>query len=211
MKKEIKQDELGTHINWELDGVTAKMLNWFWLNMEKGDNLWHPNQHVGLSWMIDPREHGPIGSIHRAPQKWNDNKLITPYIRLDDVAKVPDHVRRVLKYKYAVVAVGFNLEGKEETYDPERSRKEAYRVHQWEPSECGVVGMSSAIPLHEEGDQYEDSGLIWAAHGSEEVGNWEVFLPPLYTLYKVIDDPQICPYASFELEGTGIDAKYKYL
>lgn len=35
--------------------------------MEKCDNLWHPNQNVGLTWMIDPRENGPIGSIHRAP------------------------------------------------------------------------------------------------------------------------------------------------
>ncbi len=36
--------------------------------------------------------------------------------------------------------------------------------------------MSSAILLHEKGDQYEDSGLIWAAHAAEETGNWEVFL-----------------------------------
>ncbi len=211
MLKETRQDDLGTHLEWELDGVTARMLNWFWCNMEKCDNLWHPNQHVGLSWMIDPRESGPIGSIHRAPQKWNDEKLITPYIRLDDVAKVPDHVRRVLKYDYAVVAVGFDLEGKEETYDPENSRKEAYRVHQWQPSECGVVGMSSAIPLHEIGDQYEDSGLIWAAHAAEETGNWEVFLPQLYQLYRIIEDPMICPYYSFELEGKGENARYKYL
>ncbi|MCD7866581.1 MAG: hypothetical protein LUG54_11385 [Clostridiales bacterium] len=54
--------------------------------------------------MIDPRENSPIGSIHRAPQKWNDGKLITPYIlRLDDVAKVPAHVRRVLKYDHASI------------------------------------------------------------------------------------------------------------
>lgn len=211
MLKEIKQDEKGTHLEWELECVTSKMLNWFWCNMEKCDYLWHPNQHIGLSWMIDPREAGPIGSIHRAPQKWNDGKLITPYIRLDDVARVPEHVRQVIKYDHAIVAVGMNLEGKEDTYDFDQTRKEAYRVHQWQSSEAGVIGMSSAIPLHEADDQYEDSGLIWAQHASEETGNWEVFLPQLYSLYRVISDPQICPYASFEIEGSGIDAKYKYL
>ena len=211
MLKEIKQDEKGTHLEWELECVTSKMLNWFWCNMEKCDYLWHPNQHIGLSWMIDPREAGPIGSIHRAPQKWNDGKLITPYIRLDDVARVPEHVRQVIKYDHAIVAVGMNLEGKEDTYDFDQTRKEAYRVHQWQSSEAGVIGMSSAIPLHEADDQYEDSGLIWAQHASEETGNWEVFLPQLYSLYRVITDPQICPYASFEIEGSGIDAKYKYL
>ena len=138
-------------------------------------------------------------------------KLITPYIRLDDVAKVPEHVRRVLKYDHAIVAVGFDLEGREETYAPETTRKEAYRVHQWQAAEGGVVGMSSAIPLHELGDQYEDSGPIWAAHAAEETGNWEIFLPTLYQLYRVIQDPQICPYYSFELEGRGADARYRFL
>lgn len=33
----IKQDDKGrTHIDWELDGITPKMIDWFWANMEKG-------------------------------------------------------------------------------------------------------------------------------------------------------------------------------
>ena len=164
MLKSTRQDELGTHLEWELEGVTCKMLNWFWGNLEKCDSLWHPNQHLGLTWFIDPRDSGVIGSIHRAPQKWNDGKMITPYILLEDVSKVEDHVKKVIKYDHAVIAIGYDLDGKEDTYDPKTTRKEAYRVHQWQASESGVIGMSSAIPLHAADDQYEDSGLIWAQH-----------------------------------------------
>ena len=32
----VRQDEKNTHIDWELNGVTALMLDWFWANMEKG-------------------------------------------------------------------------------------------------------------------------------------------------------------------------------
>jgi hypothetical protein len=208
MLKEIRQDEIGTHLDWELECVTSKMLNWFWCNMEKCDNLWHPDQHVGLSWFIDIREKGPIGSIHRAPQKWNNGVLITPYIRLEDVTKAPDKVRRVLKYDHAIIAVGMNLDGIEDTYDPGKTPKLAYRVHQWQSSEAGVVGMSSGIEVVEND---ADSGMIWAQHAAEETGNWEVFLPQLYSMYRVIKDKSICPYYSFELEGQGLEAKYKYL
>ncbi len=211
MLRSTRQDELGTHLEWELDGVTPKMINWFWGNLEKCDSLWHPNQHMGLSWFKDPRDVGVIASIHRAPQKWNDGRFIKPYILLADVQKVPDHVREVIKYDHAVVAIGYDLDGREETWDPEKTRKEAYRVHQWQSSEDGVVGMSSAIPIHPAGDQYEDSGLIWAQHAAEEVGNWEVFLPQLYSLYRVVTDRKICPYFSFLIEGKGVNAKYKNL
>ena len=35
-------DGLGTHFDWTLDGVTPRMINWFWSNMEKSFVLWHP-------------------------------------------------------------------------------------------------------------------------------------------------------------------------
>src|SRR5580692_8597641 len=32
----ISHDELGTHLEWKHDEVTARMIDWFWSNMEKG-------------------------------------------------------------------------------------------------------------------------------------------------------------------------------
>ena len=53
-----------------------------------------------------------------------------------------------------------------------------------------------------------DNGLIWAKHATEEVSNWEIFLPRLYELYKVIKNPHINRYYSFQVEGIGENANY---
>jgi hypothetical protein len=36
MDAKVSHDHLGTHIDWSHDGITAKMIDWFWINMEKG-------------------------------------------------------------------------------------------------------------------------------------------------------------------------------
>ena len=41
MTPRITQDDLGTHLEWEHDGITPRMMDWFWSNMEKGFVLWH--------------------------------------------------------------------------------------------------------------------------------------------------------------------------
>jgi hypothetical protein len=93
MKRNISQDEKSwTHIDWELGEVTARMLDWFWCNMEKGDYLWHPNQHNNFEWMpgYGVKDLGtPIGSIHIAPQTWNDGKVMRPYLRIEPLSAVP--------------------------------------------------------------------------------------------------------------------------
>jgi len=207
MKSNIWQDENNwTHIDWELGEVTPKMLNWFWCNMEKCDYLWHPNQHNDFEWWGGIKELGtPIGSIHIAPQTWNDGKKIRPYIRMEDLKDVPEDIKALVKYDHVVIVGGISILGDNVKRDDPVL---AYRIHQWQKTDDGVVGMSSGV---EAKVNDADSGLIWAAHATEEVGNWEVFLPDLFRLYKVITNPDICPYYSFKVEGTGKDIKYLYI
>jgi hypothetical protein len=178
MKSKIWQDKNNwTHVDWELDGVTSRMLDWFWSNMEKGDSLWHPDQHMDFSWFVSMEEAGgPLGSIHIAPQKWAD-----------------DH---------CVIVGGISLTGINVRQDDPAF---GYRIHQWQKADSGVVGMSSGIEV-EKNDA--DNGLIWAKHATEEIGNWEIFLPRLYELYKVIKNPHINHYHSFRVEGKGKQARY---
>ena len=58
MNYTITQDALGTHIDWQHDAVTAKMIDWFWSNMEKAFLLWHPEEHEPLTWVIPPKVAG---------------------------------------------------------------------------------------------------------------------------------------------------------
>ena len=57
----VEDDALGTHFDWQHDGVTPRMIDWFWSNMEKGFVLWHPEQHEYLEWPVRPHDSGVAG------------------------------------------------------------------------------------------------------------------------------------------------------
>ena len=126
--------------------------------------------------------------MHIAPQTWNDGVKIRPVHQVPAGSRTfPPSIRDLIKYDHVVFAGAISIMGDDvKPDDPVLG----YRCHQWQKSDNGVVGMSSAIEAKENA---ADDGLIWAAHANEEVGNWEVFLPSLVRLYRVITDPEICP------------------
>lgn len=201
----ISQDGLGTHIDWKHEGVTARMIDWFWSNMEKCNLLWHPEQHEPLIWAKAPKHGNPIGSVHIAPQTWSDGTRQNLYIRLEDLAVVPPEVKNVIIYEHCAIAGGLGF-GAESLTNKEPM---GYRVHQWERTDYGVVGKSSAIGTIKKETAQE--GMIWAAHCIDEIGNWGVFLPQLYALYRVVKNTDYNPFADLSLEGRGRDAAYKYI
>lgn len=201
----LTQDEMGTHLEWEHDSVTPKMLDWFWSNMEKGFILWHPEQHEALEWAIPPKDNNPVGSIHIAPQTWNDGQRQNLYIRFEDLAEVPPEVKAYIRYEHVVIVAGLGV-GEEALANPNPL---GYRIHQWEKTDAGVRGMSTAIGTRKK--ETKEDGLVWAAHCEEEVGNWGVFLPELYNLYRVVTNPNTNLFADLSVEGKGADAKYKYI
>ncbi|MCX8021741.1 MAG: hypothetical protein N2745_03105 [Syntrophorhabdaceae bacterium] len=191
---DIRQDENGwTHIEWELEDVTPKMLNWWWCNMEKGFALWHPIEHQDFYWLKRPKDGNAIGAIQVAPQVWSDGTLIKPHIRWDDVKTLAPEISSIIIHDHVVVAAGISLTGENVKEDDPPL---AYRIHQWEKTDSGVKGISSAIPIIPEPPE---KGLVWAAHGSQEIGYFPHFLPLLYNLWKVVKNPAINPYFSFKV------------
>ncbi len=205
MKYTIVHDAMGTHLDWELEGVTAHMIDWFWSNMEKGFVLWHPSQHEPLQWAVPPVHGNPLGSIHIAPQTWSDGKRQNLYIRMEALDDVPEEIREYLVYEHVVIVAGLGF-GEESMVDPDPM---GYRIHQWERRDFGVAGRSSGIGTRRK-ESVED-GKVWAAHCAEEIGNWAVFLPQLFTLYKVVDCPRRNPFADLSVTGKGREARYTYI
>jgi hypothetical protein len=199
----VTQDDLGTHLDWRHDGVTARMIDWFWSNMEKGFVLWHPTEHEPLTWVIPPRDGDPVGSVHLAPQTWSDGTFQNLYIRFEDLAEVPDRVKAVVTHAHCVVVAGLGF-GPESMESPDPM---GYRVHQWSPTDAGVEGRSSAIGARK--PETHEEGLVWAKHCAEEIGNWGVFLPQLYDLYRVVRDPRRNPFADLGVEGSGSSLRYR--
>jgi hypothetical protein len=82
-------------------------------------------------------------------------------------------------------------------------------VHQWEKADYGVIGKSSAIGATKK--ETPEEGMVWARHCIGEINNWGVFLPQLYSLYRVVTNTNYNPFADLSVEGKGKDAKYKYI
>ncbi len=195
-----------THIDWELDDITPRMIDWFWSNMEKGYFLWHPDQHKEFYWEVPVKPGRFLGAVHVAPQRWADGTLIEPHIRFDDVASLPPDVADLIKYDHCVAVAANALFKKDYRHD---NPIIAYRIHQWQASDRGVVGMSSAVPMRPDPLEVEQArGLTWAAHAGEEVGNWAKFLPDLYRLYKVVPLPETNPFFSLKVKREGRVVRY---
>lgn len=201
----MTQDQYGTHLDWSHECVTPKMIDWFWSNMEKGYILWHPSQHERLEWAVPPVHGNPIGSIHIAPQTWNDGVRQNLYIRMETLESLPEFVQDYIIYDHVVVVAGLGL-GDEALVNPEPW---GYRIHQWQKTDFGVVGKSSAIGMLKK--ESKEEGVIWAEHCEEEIGNWGVFLPSLYELYRVVDNTDTNPFADLTVEKTNNGLAYKYI
>lgn len=205
MDIEIEHDALGTHFDWELDGVTPRMIDWFWSNMEKGFILWHPEQHEPLEWPLPPRHGDPLGAIHNAPQTWSDGRRQNLYIRFEKLAEVPPEIRDTIEHGHVMIVAGLGL-----TEEEMRAGEPlGYRVHQWSASDRGVVGRSSGIGRRKKEDAA--AGKVWAAHAAQEIGNWERFLPALYKLYQVVTDTRRNPFTDLSVQGRGREARYLHI
>jgi hypothetical protein len=193
----VSHDALGTHFDWQLEGVTACHIDWFWSNMEKGFILWHPEQHEPMTWPVPPKHGNPLGAIHNAPQTWDDGTRRDIYIRFEKLAAVAPEIRDVIVYEHVMIAAGL---GSDEAA-MHRGEPMGYRVHQWQDHGSGVIGKSSGIGTRIK--ENEAQGKIWAAHCAQEVGNWAEFLPQLYQLYQVVTNTRLNPYADLSVAGQG--------
>jgi hypothetical protein len=192
-------------LEWELEQVTARMIDWFWSNMEKCNLLWHPEQHEPLEWAVPPVHGNPIGSIHISPQTWDDGTRQNLYIQFQDIATLPDHLHTYITHEHvaAVSCIGMGADALK------KPQLWGYRIHQWSKSDSGVIGSSTAIGVLKK-ENHEDK-LIWAAHCEKEIANWGVFLPTLYTLYRVVKNTAYNPFTDLSIEQKENGFRYKYI
>ena len=89
----------------------------------------------------------------------------------------------------------------------ERNDPLGYRVHRWSASDTGVRARSSGIGRRKA--EGEAAGRVWAAHAAEEIANWEIFLPTLYRLWRVVPEGPRNPYAELGVSGRGRLARHR--
>jgi succinate dehydrogenase / fumarate reductase flavoprotein subunit len=158
----------------ELVGVTPEMIDWWWVNMEKGYPLWEPNDHKSFVWEVPPPIGGYLGAIQIAEEKMGPMPPMKIRIRWDD----PDICPIPCTYEHAIVASGVDPEGK----------VGAMILHEWERSPRGTRMRSTMRFL---GPVPPGLPEIWKKHDRAEVSTFTQFLPDLYRLWQAVKDPAI--------------------
>jgi succinate dehydrogenase / fumarate reductase, flavoprotein subunit len=166
----------------ELVGVTPEMIDWWWVNMEKGYPLWEPNDHKSFVWEVPPPVGGYLGAIQIAEEKMGPMPPIKIRIRWDDPASCP--IPRI--YEHAIVASGINPEG----------QVQAMILHEYEKSPRGTSMRSTMRFL---GPVPPGLSEIWKLHDRSEVATFPGFLPDLYRLWQAVKDPTINRQCSLKI------------
>lgn len=171
-----------------LPGVTAKMMDWWWANMEKGYYLWAPGSHKRFNWVRTPWEYGFEKSAHMISEAMVPGK---PVFGGDGVQinRLPLSWYFFTTHLSHVIVEGvFN--GKDEFVDS--------TIHMWEDVEGGcnhiVAGVANtrcseppAFVL--EAPTSAPDPADGAHHSEYEASRWPVFLPTLYHLWEGHPDP----------------------
>ena len=169
----------------ELVGVTPEMIDWWWVNMEKGYPLWEPNDHKSFVWEVPPPVGGYIGAIQIAEEKMGPMPPMKIRIRWDHPNSCP--IPRT--YEHAIVASGINPEG----------QVQAMILHEYEKSPRGTRMRSTMRFL---GPVPPGLPEIWKLHDKSEVTTFQKFLPDLYRLWQAVSDPTINRQCSLKIKRT---------
>jgi len=199
----VWKDERGwRHIDWELRGVTVVMLDWWFCNMDRGYELWQPEDHKYFRWIRKPKQGWPIGALQETIQKFGAGPYVKDYIRWEDVETAPDEIKSIIVYDHVVVAGLVGLAPPDQEVQ-EAHKPLSYVIHQWEATEFGVRGRSTGALPPEEVEN-------WAQHAQIEQSRLEEFLPQLYMLWSVIKDPEVNPQCCFKVVREGNIIRYAF-
>ena len=204
-KYNCKTDQNGfTHIFWTLEGVTAKMLDWHWSNLDKTYTLWHPVDHEGFAWAVSVTPERFIGAVHKTLQgeraKIYSDPMDSPVgLQYLDPALFPPELAKLIVHDHAVIVGPIRTEdiGKPQSFDFTLS----FRLHQWSSCSEGVHGISSAItPSPKNPEEETHRTAAWLPHAQGECGYWENFLPQMYSLWRVVKHEKLNPFHDLTIQ-----------
>ena len=199
-----------------LPGVTAKEIDWFWSNMEKGYYLWAPGSHKRFQWIREPWEYGFTNSKHTSLENMSEDQI------LDLKVAAGDGYGMLLYNRYDMDIFPFDfclkhciLEGQMD----DEGHTWMILAHMWEDVEGGAVHrMVCATETLEQGkkiirpDEFPHQKGVKNTfeHGEYELCWWLVFLPKLYDVWKDHPDPTQNVFYDLTVEKVG-DYEWRYV
>jgi hypothetical protein len=175
--------------------------------MEKGYELWCPDEHKGFKWEVLPPVGGHIGAIQIARESIDYGPVMELRIEWADPNLGTQEQKDFWTYEYLLTsgsaADGFIM-----------------LSHQWEaiPGGCrmrscmhGMPGGgrrpsgpppgAAPLPPHPSGKKSTGGG--WPAHNIAEVSTFQAFLPALWGIWQAVPDPAINRQCSLKIKKEG--------
>lgn len=191
-----------------IPGVTPEMLDWWWVNMEKGYELWCPDEHKGFRWEIKPPLGGHIGAVQIATESIDYSPVRDIRIEWVDPNLGTQEQKDFWTYEHLLTASATSAQ----LGTPPRIELS----HQWEaiPGGCkmrscmhqfrgpppDILSNSLVLP-HPSGKK--PSGGGWRAHNIAEVSTFKAFLPALWGIWQAVTDPAINRQCSLKIKKEG--------
>jgi len=176
-------------------GVTSKMIDWFWCNMEKGYYLWAPGSHKSFQWIKTPWEYGFTNSGHTCTETMHPDQTLDPTIAAGDGYGMLLYSRYDMNvYPFDMCLEHCIIEGTKD----ENGHTWMLNIHMWEDVPGGAIHRTAGcVEKYEQGakvlppDEFPlPNGAKNAfEHGEYEIANWPIFLPRLYEVWKNHPDP----------------------
>jgi len=179
-----------TVYDYEIHNVTPNMIDWWWVNMEKGYMLWSPD-HKKFEWEVPPTD-TPVGAIQLHEQ--GPGPIRKMRTRYEDPNSLPPEIKEWIIYEHVLVLGGFGPDGK----------LNFYGIHQYEATSYGTRIRSTGHPQVNMPPQKIDV----KKHMDGEMESWTRFLPDLYKMWQVIKDPTINRQCSCKIIKEGLSVKY---
>ena len=162
-----------TVADYKIHDVTPTMIDWFWVNMEKGYMLWSLD-HKKFEWEVPPSG-TPVGAIQAHEQ--GPGMLRKMRTRYEDPNSLPPEIKNSIIYEHVLVLGGLSPE----------NRVHFYGVCQYEAASYGTCYRTTGHPL----DKMPPLPKEVPAHIDGEMARWSQFLPELYKLWQYVKDPAI--------------------
>jgi hypothetical protein len=215
-----------------IPGCTEEMIDWWWVNMEKGYELWCPDEHKGFKWEVPPPVGGHIGAVQIATESIDYGPVRGIRIEFVDPNIGTAEQKDFWTYRH-LLAIGRSA--------PEPGGVSFVNLsHQWEaiPGGCKMRSCMHGFPGGRPpgappgggppgGGRFgppgggppgggpgfpppgphpsgkKPTGGGWGAHAAVEGATFKVFLPVLWALWQAMPDPAINRQASLKIKKEG--------
>lgn len=193
-------------------GVTAEMIDWWWVNMEKGYELWCPDEHKGFKWEVKPPLGGHIGAVQIATESIDYGPVMNLRIEWVDPNIGIKEQKDFWTYAHLLTAGS--------TGTQPGTKAMVMLSHQWEaiPGGCKMRSCMHGFPepppgsapvspksgtVSQHPSRKKPTGGGWRTHNIAEVSTFKAFLPALWGIWQAVPDPTINRRCSLKIKKEG--------